>query len=269
MLAKRVLVSIIILIILAIAIFILPDWALYLFYAAFIILSLVEFFDLAHKKGIFVHKYWGIILGILFSATYYFQQILGIKFWELEVIAICIIGLFLLQFIRRDGSSAIASISVSLFGLLYIAWFFSFFIKLRYLDSGALWISFVILVSKSGDVGAYFIGNRFGRHQLIQRISPNKSVEGAVGGFAVSILVAYISRLFLPAVPVIHILVLGISLGILAQIGDMAESLLKRDAGVKDSGKIIPGFGGLLDLIDSLLFTTPFLYFYLTVMEIQ
>ena len=157
------------------------------------------------------------------------------------------------------------SISVSLFGLLYVAWLFSFFIKLRYLDNGGLWICFVVLVCKLGDVGAYFIGKRFGRHKLIQRISPNKSIEGSLGGFLVSVLTACSARLFLPAVPVVHLLVLGVLLGILGQLGDLAESLLKRDSQVKDSGRIIPGFGGVLDLIDSLLFTAPALYFYLTV----
>ncbi|MEA3560350.1 MAG: phosphatidate cytidylyltransferase [Candidatus Omnitrophota bacterium] len=268
MLAKRVFVSVIMVAIWAVFIFIFPAWSIYILCIPFIILGLIEFFDLACKKGIFIHKYWAIILGVLFLVSYYFQQILGIKFWELELIAVCIIGLFLLQFVKRDGASAITSISVSLFGLLYIAWFFSFFVKLRYLDNGSLWISFVILVSKSGDVSAYFIGRKFGRYKLIRRISPNKSIEGAIGGFLVSILAACISRLFLPMVPIAHIIVLGVSLGILAQVGDLAESLLKRDAGVKDSGRLIPGFGGMLDLIDSLLFTAPFLYFYLTVMKI-
>ncbi|MEA3328202.1 MAG: phosphatidate cytidylyltransferase [Candidatus Omnitrophota bacterium] len=270
MLAKRVLVSIITMAVWAGAIFFLPAWWFCMFCGLFIILGLVEFFDLARSKGIFVHKYWVIILGILFSMSYYFQQTLGVEFWELELIAIGIIGLFLFQFARQNGESAIVNISVSLFGLLYIAWFFSFFIKLRYLDNGGLWISFVVLVCKLGDVGAYFIGKRFGRHKLIQRISPNKSIEGSLGGFLTSVLVAYSARLFLPAVSFIHLLILGVLLGILGQLGDLAESLLKRDSQVKDSGRIIPGFGGVLDLIDSLLFTTPVLYFYLTViMKVQ
>jgi len=263
-LIKRIITSIVILLILGAVIFILPEWVCCLVCAAFIVSGLIEFFALARKKGIFVHKYWGLVFGVLFPLSFFLKKATGIGPLEPQIIAAAIIGLFLLQFIRRDKSSAFIGMAVSLFGLLYIAWFFSFFIKLQYLSNGRLWMSFVIVVSKSGDIGAYLIGNRFGRHSLIERISPNKSVEGALGGFLFSILTAFILGLFLPGLPVIHILILGISLGILAQLGDLAESLIKRDVGVKDSGSIIPGFGGVLDIIDSLLFTVPFLYFYLT-----
>ncbi len=268
MLIKRILTSIIILAILAAVIFILPAWASCLVCAAFIISGLIEFFGLAQKKGIFVYKYCGLLFGVLFPVSFFLKKLTGIGPTDTQIMAAAIITLFLLQFIRRDKSSAFMSIAVSLFGLLYIAWFFSFFVKLRFLSNGPLWMGFVILVSKFGDIGAYFIGNRFGRHSLIQRISPNKSVEGALGGFLFSILTAFVLGLFLPDLPVIHILILGISLGILAQLGDLAESLIKRDVGVKDSGRIIPGFGGVLDMIDSVLFTAPFLYFYLTLVRI-
>ena len=268
MLIKRIITSIITLAILAVVIFIMPVWALCLLCAVFIILGLIEFFGLAQKKGIFVYKYCGLLFGVLFPVSFFLKKLTGIGPTDTQIMAAAIITLFLIQFIRRDKSSAFMSIAVSLFGLLYIAWFFTFFIKLRFLANGPIWISFVILVSKFGDVGAYLIGNRFGRHSLIQRISPNKSVEGALGGFLFSILTAFVFGLFLPGLSVIHILILGICLGVLAQLGDLAESLIKRDAGVKDSGRIIPGFGGALDIIDSILFTAPFLYFYLTLMRI-
>ncbi len=268
MLIKRILTSIIILAVLALVIFVLPAWVSCLMCAAFIILGLIEFFGLAQKKGIFVYKYCGLLFGVLFPASFFLKKLIGVGPTDTQIMAAAIITLFLLQFIRRDKSSAFMSIAVSLFGLLYIAWFFSFFVKLRFLSNGPFWMSFVIMVSKFGDIGAYFIGNRFGHHSLIQRISPNKSVEGALGGFLFSILTAFVLGLFLPGLSVIHILILGISLGILAQLGDLAESLIKRDAGVKDSGKIIPGFGGVLDIIDSVLFTAPFLYFYLTLVNI-
>jgi phosphatidate cytidylyltransferase len=117
-----------------------------------------------------------------------------------------------------------------------------------------------------GDVGAYFVGNMIGRHSLIPRISPNKTVEGTLGGLAFSLVTAVVSKSYLPSFPYGHLIALGILLGILALIGDLAESLLKRDCGVKDSGTSLSGFGGMLDLIDSLLFTAPIFYFYVEVL---
>jgi phosphatidate cytidylyltransferase len=171
-----------------------------------------------------------------------------------------------LQFTRRDSSQALSSIAVTLFGLLYIAWFFSFFIKLKFMPDGALLVAFVVLVTKIGDVGAYLVGSSIGRRSLIPRISPNKTVEGTIGGLVFSIVAAVASKAYLPSFPYGHLLVLGILLGILAQVGDLAESLLKRDCAVKDSGKALSGFGGMLDLIDSLLFTAPIFYFYVEIL---
>jgi len=113
-----------------------------------------------------------------------------------------------------------------------------------------------------GDVGAYFVGRSIGKHNLIPRISPNKTVEGTMGGLIASIATALISRLYLPNYSFWHLLTLGLLLGILAQVGDLAESLIKRDCNTKDAGNNILGFGGMLDVIDSLLFTTPIFYFY-------
>ena len=180
-------------------------------------------------------------------------------------IVISCLFLFVLQFIKRDSSQALASIAVTLFGLLYIAWFFSFFIKLKFMPNGAALVAFLILVTKMGDVGAYFIGSYFGKHNLIPRISPHKTIEGTVGGLVFSVASAVASKVYLPNFSYSHLFSLGILLGILAQVGDLAESLLKRDCGVKDSGASLSGFGGMLDLMDSLLFTVPIFYFYIVV----
>ncbi len=126
-------------------------------------------------------------------------------------------------------------------------------------------IVYLILVTKSGDIGAYFIGTRFGRHSLIPRISPNKTVEGMLGGLGFSVLVSLVSINFLPSFSLIRLLILGLVLGTLAQVGDLSESLIKRDCGVKDSGQTFPGLGGVLDTIDSVLFTVPIFYFYVKV----
>lgn len=266
-LKNRIASSALILTLVAIIIFYSPNWAFSLLASAMIGCSLWEFFSLAEKKGIFVYKYFGIMIGMLIPVMLYFQS--GMEgYFAVEPLFIVIACLFtfVLLFIRRENSQALSSISVTMFGLLYIAWFFSFFVKLKFLPQGALLVVFLILVTKMGDVGAYFAGRSIGKHSLIPRISPNKTVEGTIGGLVASLITALISKLYLPNYSFIHLLILGLLLGILAQVGDLAESLIKRDCGAKDAGNNISGFGGMLDIIDSLLFTAPIFYFYVKVL---
>jgi phosphatidate cytidylyltransferase len=124
-------------------------------------------------------------------------------------------------------------------------------------------LSTVLLITKLGDIGAYIVGMRFGKTPLIPRISPKKSVEGSIGGLLFSISGALVSKAFLHF-SYLHLISMGIFLGILGQLGDLSESLIKRDCEVKDSGNIFPGLGGVLDAIDSLLFTAPAFYFYIS-----
>lgn len=266
-LTKRTVTSVLIVTLIAIVTFYFPNWVFALVASCIIGLALMEFFTLTEKKNIFVYKYIAIAIGMIVPIIIYFQM--GSEgYFTLEpfFIVISCLFLFVLQFIRRDSSQALASIAVTLFGLLYIAWFLSFFIKLKFLPQGALLVAFLILVTKMGDVGAYLIGGYFGRHNLIPRISPHKTIEGTVGGLMFSLVSAICSKAYLPAFSYSHLLALGLLLGILGQVGDLAESLLKRDCAVKDSGANLSGFGGVLDLIDSLLFTVPIFYFYIVVL---
>jgi phosphatidate cytidylyltransferase len=169
-----------------------------------------------------------------------------------------------MQFRRRDNSGVIVAISTTIFGILYVSWFLSFFIKIRYLAGGIGLVLTVILITKLGDIGAYFIGSRFGKIPLIPRISPKKSVEGAVAGMIFSLLGALVSKPFLN-LSYLQLIFLGLFLGILGQLGDLSESLMKRDCQVKDSGHLLPGMGGILDFIDSLLFTAPAFYFLMSI----
>ena len=140
----------------------------------------------------------------------------------------------------------------------------TFFIKIRYLDNGLVFLATVLLITKAGDIGAYLLGSRFGRRLLISRISPKKTKEGFLGGLLFSVLVALACKAFMPAIfSSLHLLILGFFLGFLGQLGDLSESLMKRDCGIKDSGNIFPGLGGALDCIDSLLFTGPVFYFWI------
>ncbi len=261
MLIKRIISSIILLCVLAVTISI--DWLFGLLVTAFTIVGLYEFFAMLENKGINIYKYFGIAMGAIIPLSIVFRFELT-RNWELLFIVLAVLFLIIMQFRRRDNSGVIVDISTTTFGILYISWFLSFLIKIRYLSGGIGLILAVIFITKLGDIGAYFIGSRFGKIPLIPRISPKKSVEGAVGGLIFSVLGAFISKPFLN-VTHLHTIFIGISLGILAQLGDLSESLMKRDCQVKDSGRILPGMGGALDFIDSLLFTAPAFYFYMSI----
>ncbi len=270
MLKKRIISSVILIALTIAIIFFLPNWIFVLAVATIIGLALYEFFSLVQRKGIPIYKPFGVVVGMCIPLFVYFRFEPTQK-WELAfMVALCLI-LFLLQFMRRSSTNALSAVAITCFGILYLGWFSSFIIKLKLiadpsLPAGSMLVAFLILVSKLGDIGAYLIGSRFGKHVLIPRISPKKSVEGSIGGFIFSLAGALISKAFLPSMSYLHLIVLGILLGILTQIGDLSESLIKRDCATKDSNTIFPGLGGILDLIDSLLFATPVLYFYIRIL---
>ena len=268
MFLRRLVTGLIVTAIIFVVLFALPAWAFAVLIMLFIILGLNEFFILIENKEIGVNRKLGIILGVFVAAATYFDYKIPYDWFFLFIPAICLI-IFIVQFAKRDNQ-AILSISVILFGLLYVSWFLSFFIRIRAMPVGTellrkYLIAYLILVTKSGDIGAYLIGTRLGRHSLIPRISPKKTVEGMLGGLAFSVLVSLACVGFLPSFSLLHLFILGLLLGALAQIGDLSESLIKRDCAVKDSGRTLPGLGGVLDTIDSLLFTAPVFYFYVKV----
>jgi phosphatidate cytidylyltransferase len=243
-------------------VFIGPAWFFSLVVTALIGLALYEFYTMVETKELFVYKYFGLLLGILVPLGVHLKMG-GIK-QDIEPLLIVIISLFTVmrQLTISNNSQALKRISVTLFGILYISWFFSFLIKIRFLPHGAVLCAFLIAVTKCGDMGAYVVGSVIGRHTLIPRISPNKSVEGFIGGVVISLLIAVLFSPALDFISLYHILILGALMGILAQMGDLSESLMKRDCGVKDASSIFQGLGGSLDVLDSLLFTTPVFYFY-------
>ncbi|NQT91051.1 MAG: phosphatidate cytidylyltransferase [Candidatus Omnitrophica bacterium] len=270
-LKSRVLISVTLIAFLWFGIFNLPSWVFLLVIVALVGRGLYEFFDMVARKNILVYRYFGIVIGCLIPVFMYlqFEPTEGTEFMLMT--AVCL-AVFILQFRRRKTEQALVGIATTVFGIFYISWLFSFMIKLRFMPphgfDGRFLVLYLLLVTKSGDIAAYFIGTYFGKHQLIPRISPKKSVEGTVGGLIASFLAAVIFRGFLPSVNITHIFILGFLLSILSQIGDLSESLIKRDCKVKDSGTFFPGLGGMLDLIDSLLFTTPIFYFYLRLLPV-
>ena len=209
------------------------------------------------------YRYFGIALGSLIPVSIMIRFELT-KGWEFLFIVLAILFIVIMQFKRRQHTGAIIGISTTIFGIVYISWSFSFLVKIRYLEDGLVLLAALLLITKSCDIGAYLIGSRFGKHPLVPSISPHKTIEGALGGIIFSILAAIIFK------PTLHfsyptLILLGVGMSILGQLGDISESLIKRDCQVKDSGNIFPGLGGVLDQIDSLLFTAPVFYFFLSV----
>ena len=262
---RRAIASIILILTGILSIFVLPVWTFGAVVSLFIGLGLYEFFQLNAKK-IFPlsFAYIGILSGVLLPyITYLYRPTGGI--WEMVFFILILITLFIIHFTRKENQDAVTLIAVTLFAIFYIGWFFTFLVKIRFLGDGHKLVAYLLLVTKSGDIGAYLVGSNFGRHKLIPRISPNKSVEGAIGGFIFSIAAALLSRYYLSWMSFGFILASGILIGVFAQLGDLAESLIKRDYDVKDSSVFLPGLGGMLDVIDSILFTAPIFYICLTI----
>ncbi|MCG6536706.1 MAG: phosphatidate cytidylyltransferase [Syntrophales bacterium LBB04] len=164
--------------------------------------------------------------------------------------------------IREKGLDMITVGSVIL-GILYIPLLMSHFILIRQTPAGALWIFFILILAFSGDIAAYYVGRSMGKRKLLPQVSPGKTVEGTIGLVVGAIAGCVVfGKLFFPLLPVVHVVILGLVGSIIGQLGDLCESALKRTAGVKDSGALLPGHGGILDRLDCLMFITPFVFYY-------
>jgi phosphatidate cytidylyltransferase len=222
-------------------------------------LGLREFYSLALPSSKRTERFVAIGLGLIFAALLGCGN-LGIT--PLFLVLLLLILSVLFMGTSQNLASAITSIGTSLFGILYIGFLLSYVSLVRNLPNGKAWALFLILTVWAGDIFAFSGGSLFGKHKLYPKVSPKKSYEGLVGGIIGSILIAWVfSLLFLPRLGSGSCILLAIGIGILGQIGDFTESMLKRSAQVKDSGNLIPGHGGMLDRLDSFLFSSPFLYY--------
>ena len=234
-----------------------------------ILLGLIEFSSILKLKDISLSQTFLIFFGLLIGISTYFYNDRFILI--ITLFGVLISGLF--QLIRYKFDRAIENLSSFLFGLIYVTLFFSFLIRIREFPHksgleyrlGGLWIIFLFLCTWFSDILSYFIGTPFGKHKILPLVSPNKSWEGSFGGIAGVLLAAFVSKsIFLKEVPLFHLLSLAILISFFGQLGDFVESSFKRQVSLKDSSSIIPGHGGILDRFDSLLFSAPLVYFYLT-----
>ncbi len=173
-------------------------------------------------------------------------------------------GLVWTLFARPDFEQGLRDLGLSWVGIFYVSLLLPHFIWLH--SAGALgprWVIFVLVIGMAGDTGGYFVGHAVGRHKLMPRVSPGKTIEGSLGIIAASLLGGAVSKLvYLRELTWEEILVLAGVMAILGQLGDLSESIMKRTFGVKESGWLFPGHGGVLDRVDSLLFPVAFLYYY-------
>jgi phosphatidate cytidylyltransferase len=243
--------------------------------------GLYEYFHMVKEQGARVFPLTGMICGAVYLiASFLYLRSYGSEGsldLEMGVLVAFLFAIFVRQMFRGAAlREPLEAIAYTVFGLLYIPWLFNFITKIIYLaprmDDGATtgqyYVIFLILVTKFSDMGAYVFGSLFGRHPMVPHISPKKTWEGFAGALISSMLGALWLYYFLgdrlSAFRFGDVWFLALLLGGVAVVGDLAESIIKRSAHAKDSSHILPGIGGTLDLIDSLLFTAPVLYFYLT-----
>jgi phosphatidate cytidylyltransferase len=173
-------------------------------------------------------------------------------------------GFAKIVFFGSDVARDLAALGIMMVGILYVGVLMPHFIWLHQTTDGPSWVTFVIAAGMMGDTGGYFVGHAIGRHKLIPRVSPGKTVEGALGVMAGSALAGLGAKvLLLPARSWKELLWLGLTMGVIGQIGDLSESVMKRAFGAKESGWMFPGHGGILDRVDSLLFPVTLVYYYL------
>lgn len=235
--------------------------------AAFVGAALLEYYRLSEAAGFRPL----IPLGLIASSAYVIAIYIALQWPRAHLLPAltlftALAAAFISFFMR--GDRPLGNLAVTLFGLLYLTLPLSCMIQINYFDSavdGRLWLLYLLVIAKSSDVGAYFIGKSVGRVKLASYISPKKTVEGMVGGWVFSMLAALAFHWYFFNDAVLLLwqnLSLAMVLSVASQFGDLTESLLKRDAGVKDSS-YLPGFGGILDVADSLVFTVPLMYFFL------
>jgi len=222
--------------------------------------ALIEYNRMVFDEGFSREKLQGLIIAVLIPLAVSSGDLRIV----LAVIALSMIGVFSLSLVGINGHSIdVVSVSKLVLGFVYIPFMLSHFILMRHTDDGMVWIFFILILAFSGDIAAFYVGRSIGKRKLMPLVSPGKTVEGTVGLLIGSVAGCVLfQHLFLQELPVFHAAALGFLGGIVGQLGDLCESVIKRACGVKDSGSLVIGHGGLLDRLDCLIFIAPFVYYY-------
>ncbi|MDY0093942.1 MAG: phosphatidate cytidylyltransferase [Candidatus Vecturithrix sp.] len=231
------------------------------------VIGLMEFYKMIQARELPVYFFPGVVLGWLFSLSALVSSSFPVLSLTNFTLTLSVLAVFLYALLLRQSlSECISALAITMFGICYVVWLFNHLTFLRALPHGKHFVFYLLLIIWSGDTGAYYTGSFFGKHKLAPVISPKKTLEGALGGTAASVIASLIAKLtFLPLLSYTHALVLALLMAVIAQLGDLCESMLKRSANVKDSGTLLPGHGGILDRVDGVMFAAPVLYYYAVV----
>jgi phosphatidate cytidylyltransferase len=257
------------------------EWGLWALIHLLSLCGLYEFYKMQSGAQGPIFKKTGLLLGVLITTGTLATARSGgsdaaVTFASASV-ALAVLVIFTLQvFTKRDGSPSISAVSATLLGVFYVPFLSAFISALIYLTprnpqgllTGHFYLLYLAAVTKFSDCGAYVVGSLIGKHPMIPHISPKKTWEGFAGALLIPSLISWLMFKLLPEQLSLigssqRAVMVGLCIAAVAVVGDLAESLVKRATGTKDSGRFIPGIGGALDLVDSLLFTGPLLYLYL------
>lgn len=276
---KQRFISAIILALIAIIAIILGSWTFYALVFIFAAIGLYEFYNAFSKKGYSPVKAYGIIflavlvLMVCFDGNSYMEIFIHTnKYGDINIFTpvfmLIILSLFSIVVIRHEKYT-VADMSITVLGGLYVVLLISYFIKLRDMEGGLFLFLAALIGAVGTDTFALFVGKAIGKRPLIEAVSPKKTIEGSIGGFAGNIIVLSVFGAIVyytgacTLLPIYQYSVIGAITGVTSQFGDLAASSMKRYVGIKDFGKLIPGHGGVLDRIDSYLFSIPVVYYYL------
>ena len=251
------------------------------------IIGLLEFYGMVEESSLPRFKWLGLAGGVTLVSTQFIYlsglakaqlgepTMGGAAELELGVFAVLLLALLVRRVFAHPAPPLFSMVGHTMLGVLYVSWLLGFLLKIYFLatPSGAGFdpgycLLFFILATKCSDIGAFLLGSMIGRHKMIPKVSPAKTWEGLVGALLLSTTAAMLMAHYWGAAKLggmtpLHAAALGPILGVGAVLGDLVESVLKRDSGVKDSGSFFPGIGGILDLLDSLLFNAPLMFLYL------
>jgi phosphatidate cytidylyltransferase len=224
--------------------------------------GLWEYYGLALPSQPPVDRGVSLVLGVSVITSFYVGDMSG-AFAMLPLVFFVSAAMGMRHF--KSGRFGVEALSKEVTGYVYVPFLLGHLVLIRAWDTGVVWTFFLLAVVFAGDTGAYYVGRAFGQHKLSPAISPGKTVEGAVGGLGSNFFAGLLFKYFwLPEVAWIPCGFLILLMGLLGQVGDLTESMLKRSCDSKDSGRLLPGHGGMLDRLDSLLFAAPGLYYYKT-----
>ncbi|MBT3295981.1 MAG: CDP-archaeol synthase [Verrucomicrobia bacterium] len=262
-----------------------PSLGGWLLLVAISAMAQLEFYRLLNLPGIPVFRWLGVLVGTgMITSTYVAlglpeDQAVDALAWEHLVLCLGVLAIFFRQFPQRNNTQPLATVACTLLGVFYVSYLFNYITRLVYTweyspfdmpvkDTGRGLVLYLVVVVKSSDIGAFFVGSAIGKHKLFPRLSPKKTWEGLIGGLTFALIASLIyvhmtrGSIGVLQISMVDAVILGLLLALVGIAGDLFESLLKRASGSKDSGAVVPGMGGLLDVLDSLLFGAPVLYFY-------